>query len=57
MTREEGGQAIDDDACDACDAHEVWGRSFMISLVSYAYRIAMTKPIHEDLKIDGTIRP
>ena len=35
----------------------------MISLVSDAYRIAKTKPIHDDLKIhdelkvDGTIRP
>ena len=63
MNRGPEKQAIDDDACDACDARdardarEVRGRSLMISLVSNAYRIAMTKPIHEDLKIDGTIRP
>jgi len=39
------------------------GGGLMISLVSDAYRIAKTKPIHDDLKIydelkfDGTIRP
>jgi len=43
MNRGPEKQAIDDDACDACDAREVWGRSLMISLVSNAYRIAMIK--------------
>jgi len=65
VTREEGGQAIDNDDRDGRADNEVrgmWmtpkrGRDLMISLVSDAYHIATTKPVHDDLKVDGTNRP
>ena len=61
VTREEGGRAIDDDALCGHADNEVWGMwltpkeveviGLMISLVSDAYHIAPTKPVHDDLKV------